>query len=248
MTVNTGRDALVIANKRQGGFGRLPSKQTNKQESNMAKTKTGHGQSGRGKCSCCLSPRRAEIELALCASVPLNSVAARYDISPDSLSRHWRNHVPASIRAAIATQLKPEAIDLEQLQRSESESLLQHLVVQRARLATLAQLAVESGSPAAAIRAEVAVTHNLELVSRLLGQLVSRSEITTKSFLVTTDYIRLRSAIVQALKPYPQAAVAVAAAVAAIEADVAADVTARASKPKLIEHVPIAAQAVEASP
>jgi hypothetical protein len=74
-----------------------------------------------------------------------------------TLARHAANHLPAQARAAIMTQLAPSQIDLEQLQRSESESLLASLIAQRARLSAMATQALESDLPGVAVRCENAI-------------------------------------------------------------------------------------------
>ncbi len=164
-------------------------------------------------------------------------MADRFDVSEDTLARHAANHLPPQAKAAILTQLRPSEIDLEQLQRSESESLLAHPISQRARLATMAAQALEADLPGVAVRCEAAVLQNLELVSRLLGQLVSRTEITSRSILLTPDYLKLRSILVEELRGHPEIASRIAARIAAIELDAAAEITAKANKaPIMIEH------------
>jgi hypothetical protein len=132
---------------------------------------------------------------------------------------------------------------LDKLQASESEGLLHQLVHQRARLQQLVGMATDFGDVKAAVSAEGAITANLQLVSRLLGMLVSVSEHRSTSILISSDYLALRSAIIGALKPYPDAARAVGEALHRLEAEAAKDITAAASGPrkpdmKLIEHVP----------
>jgi len=198
------------------------------------------GQSGRGKCGACHHPKRELIDLGLITGTPKATLAQRFDISVDTLSRHAANHLPPQVRAAIMTQLAPSDIDLEALQRSESESLLASLIAQRARLSTMATSAIEHDLPNVAVRCESAILANLELVSRLLGQLVHRSEIVQKSYLLTPSYIRLRKVLVDTLRPYPEIAAKVAAAIAEIEDDEVATITAKANKPPLLEHQPTA--------
>jgi hypothetical protein len=107
--------------------------------------------------------------------------------------------------------VKPSGVDLEQLSRQESEGLLGALVGQRARLQQLVELSMELGNTAHAISAERAITSNLELVGKLLGQLVQHHQVTHTNILISADYIRLRQAIVSALRPFPEAAKAVGA-------------------------------------
>jgi aryl-alcohol dehydrogenase-like predicted oxidoreductase len=61
----------------------------------------------------------------------------------------------------------------------------------------------EAGELGAATSVERAITNSLELTSKLLGMIVGRTS--TTNILISADYLRLRGAIVKALKPYPDA-------------------------------------------
>jgi len=93
-----------------------------------------------------------------------------------------------------------------------------------------------------AVACERAITTNLELVGKLLGQLVQR--VRSTSLLVSPDYLDLRATLVRALQPFPEAARAVGAALHAMESKAASDITANAAKgkPLLLE-----AKAVEST-
>jgi hypothetical protein len=62
--------------------------------------------------------------------------------------------------------------------------------------------------------------------------LVSQHHITTTSLLISPDYLKLRSTLVTALRPFPDAGRAVGAALHLLEADAAADISSRATKPR----------------
>ena len=74
-----------------------------------------------GICSVCHHPRRREMEIGLCVLIPLNTLAARYDVSRDSLHRHKRDHLTVTQKAAILSAMKPSSIDLEALQSGRHE-------------------------------------------------------------------------------------------------------------------------------
>jgi hypothetical protein len=139
--------------------------------------------------------------------------------------------------AAIATAAHPTEIDLEALQRSESEGLLGSLVAQRARLQMLSELAFEAGELNAATTVERAITSSLELASKVLGLIIHRHDVRSTSILISADYLHLRQAIVAALKPYPEAARAVGPALAELELEAAKDIT-ESGKPLLLESSP----------
>jgi hypothetical protein len=146
------------------------------------------------------------------------------------------------MRAAILTAQAPSAIDLDTLQASESEGLLSQLVHQRARLQQHVSMAIDYGDVKAAVSAEGAITANLALVGKLLGMIVQRHDVRSTSLLVSPDYLKLRSTLIDALRPFPDAAKHVGAALHRLESDAAHDITAAASKrgerpvPVLIEH------------
>ena len=185
-------------------------------------------------CTICSHQRRHQIEIGLVHRVPLRVLGQRFECSPDALHRHRHRHLTPQMAAAILAAQAPSEIDLEALQRNESEGLLAQLVTQRARLQQHSDLALELGNAAGAIAAERAITSNLELVAKLLGSIVQRHEVTRTSILISADYLQLRQSIVQALRPYPDAARAVGAALLVIESDAAKVITER-KQPLILE-------------
>ncbi len=186
------------------------------------------------RCKVCHHPRRAEIEHAIVMRVPQETVARKFGISHDSVQRHKTNHLNATSMAALMTNERPSAIDLEQLEQRESESLLSNVVMQRARLNLLSEEAAKHGDVRAGAMVERAVTGNLEFVAKLLGQLIQRHEVTRASILVSPDYLKLRAELLSALFPFPDAKKAVADALFRMERDAAADIM-KAGRPTVIE-------------
>jgi len=189
------------------------------------------------RCTVCSSKHRHSIELGLVARVSAAALAQRYGASKHAILRHGHSHLSPTQRAALLSAQRPTDIDLDKLRVSESEGLLHQLVAQRARLQQHAELAGELGDVRGAISAEGAITANLSLVGKLLGQLATHHNVTHTSLLVQPDYLRLRQALITAVRPYPEAARAIAAALFALESD-AAKVIEQATKPVLIDHTP----------
>jgi hypothetical protein len=142
------------------------------------------------------------------------------------------------------TASKPSAIDLDALRTSETEGLLSQLVTSRARLQQLAQISAEMGDIRGAVAVETAICTNLQLVARLLGQLVVHHDVRHTSVLISQDYLKLRAALVAALRPFPDAARAVGAALHKLEVEAAEEIKAHArpsdATRKIVEidHVP----------
>jgi hypothetical protein len=196
-------------------------------------------------CLCCTSEHRHAIEIGLVHLVPMSALAAKFGISKDSIYRHSQNHLSPQMRASIlAAEPRTDAIDLDELRTRESEGLLSNLIAQRARILVKGEKALELGDVKASIAAEGAYGSSLMLTAKLLGQLVQHHNVQHTSLLISPDYLRLRSALVIALKPYPEAARAVGSALHRLESEVAQDITAASKgrrarpEPVLIEHEP----------
>lgn len=198
------------------------------------------------RCTVCDSKHRHQIEIGLTHGVAARVLGDRFDLSKDAILRHARNHLTPAQRAAILSAQKPAAIDLEALRTAESEGLISSLVAQRARLLVKADFAAEHGDVKGSVAAENAITANLTLVAKLLGQLVQVHDVRHTNLLISPDYLKLRSALIAALKPFPEAARAVGAALHKLESDAAIDINANTGKgransePIMLEHEPIA--------
>lgn len=194
------------------------------------------------RCLVCSDPKnRPLIEVGLVSGTPLRVLAERFGISHYAIGRHARRHLSATQRAAVLRAMRPEAVDLEALRTDESAGVLGQIVSQRARLLAMSDAAREGGALEVMIRAEAAIGANIALGAKLLGQLVQRHEVTHVNMLLQPDYLRMRAALIEALRPFPAAAKAVAAALQAIEAGTAAtaalkDVTPPPQPPPQIEH------------
>ena len=71
----------------------------------------------------------------------------------------------------------------------------------RARLLSHGDLALELGDVKACVAVESALTSNLTLIAKLLGQLVRHHDVRHTSILISPDYLRLRSTLVDSIRP-----------------------------------------------
>jgi hypothetical protein len=162
---------------------------------------------------------RGRIEYDLARGVPVRSVAKKYGLSKDACYRQLQKLPPQLKAAQFANLLKPGA-DLERLRIDESEGLLANLAMQRARLLLAQDAAMDREDGEMMVRTSAQVHKNLELVGRYLGEFAQRSISTQISVLISPEYLKLRAALVQALRPFPEARMAVAAVLHRIEGDV----------------------------
>jgi hypothetical protein len=193
-------------------------------------------------CLVCSHDKRHVIEATLVSGASQHAVAARFGLSHDCVGRHYRQHLDAAQRAAILVQQSPDDIDLDKVRADESAGLLANVSRQRMRLQGISEQALGDGDTKAAISAESAITSNLTLTAKLVGQLIQVHQVNHNHVLTSEDYLRVRGAIVAALRPYREAAIAVGRALAALESEGAEAITAAAGKrkaePVLIDVTP----------
>lgn len=165
-------------------------------------------------CKTCNHPRRAEIELRLANGTPIRIIADKYGLTKDSLYNHRKKHMPAELINQLRTG-RTSAADLEQLKQTESEGLLQQLVHERARQQRIADKAEALDDFANATRASVAALKSSELIAKLLGDIETGRK--TVNITVMPEFHAFRTAIIQALRPYHDAKLAVMAQLQLLE-------------------------------
>lgn len=167
-------------------------------------------------CTICEHPNRAEIELALANAVPCRIIAKRFECHKDAAWRHGNKHMDAELKARLKTSGQDQPVDLERLRITESEGLLQHLVAVRGRLYRALDNAEVIGIPADVAKVAGPLHKNLELTGKLLGDLKTGST-TNNVLILSPQYHELRTGLVQALSPFPEARVAVVALLQRLE-------------------------------
>lgn len=156
------------------------------------------------ECHTCRHERRPEIELRLANGTPIRTVSTMYGIAKDSLYRHRRNHMPPELLQQLqAAGRKLNPTDLDNLKRTESEGLLQNLVHERARQQRIADKAETLDDFANATRASVAALKSSELIAKLLGDI--KTGAVTQNILIAPEFHAFRTAVIQALRPHPEA-------------------------------------------
>jgi hypothetical protein len=166
-------------------------------------------------CKCCHHRELQGINLGLARGVSIRALERRYQVSRDSLYRHKASHLPPQLRASLIAG--PDlAIDLDELRLTESQSLLVHLVALRGRLFSSLDVAEECRDATMVSRVSAQIHNNLEITGKLLGDLSSGHSSVT-NILIAPQYVEMRVELVNALRPFPDAAKAVAAVLHTIE-------------------------------
>lgn len=191
------------------------------------------------QCTVCSYPERARIEFMMANGVDGAALARQFaPLSKHAIYRHWKKHVTAEKKGSLflvgASDVK---VDLDALKRVESESLLQNLITERARLQRIADKCESVGNYQDATRASGNIVRVLELTAKYLGELRIGSTTINNNFLLSPDWISLRRIIAAALRPFPEAQRAVLAALREHELQQGADITgARSIERPVLEH------------
>jgi hypothetical protein len=147
-------------------------------------------------CSICNHPEKEAINMALIDNQAFRYVSKRFGVSAAALHRHKSEHLPAAMVKAR-----------EAAESTQADSLLDRLVdLNRTTMAILSE-ARQGNDNELALKAIQRAEKQLELQARLLGEL---NEAPTVNLLVANpEWVKVRTAILRALKPYPQAQSAV---------------------------------------
>ena len=150
-----------------------------------------------GRCTVCTHPEVEAINAALLKGEPKRRIAADYGLSETSVHRHAARHLPATLtKAAEAEQV------------ASADNLLAQLhALQVSTLAILDKQSKAGGDDRIALSAIREARSNLDLLGRLLGQLDNAPKIAV--LVNNPEWLTLRTVILTALEPYPEAREAV---------------------------------------
>ena len=154
------------------------------------------------RCTICDDPRRAEIDAALVSSEVYRAIAKRFSVSESAMYRHRAAHLPQAMVKASQAQ---EAV--------QADSLLDQVRSLQERTMTILDTAEDTGNLRVALQAIREARGTVELLARLMGEL--NSEVTVN---VASEWPMLRSTILEALAPHPEAKEAVVAALSEVNA------------------------------
>ena len=160
-------------------------------------------------CSICRHEHRALIESTRLAGASLDTIAAKYSVSRDSVHRHMKSHVPDDLKAELL-----DSVPLEQLAAEaarEGLTVLQYLSLTRATLVRQMQLASSVNDHHATATVARALNETNRLIAGItgeMGDLAARNINITNNNLVLhehPEFVRLRSGLLRALAPHPAA-------------------------------------------
>lgn len=147
------------------------------------------------KCSVCSHPEVDAINQALVSGQSYRNIAERFGLAMSSVYRHKSEHLPnALIKAAEAEQVASADDLLRQIRELQAKALA---ILDR-------NMGKDDKIALSAIKEARA---NLDLIGRLLGELDTSPKIV--AILNNPEWVTLRTEIILALEPYPDAKQAV---------------------------------------
>jgi hypothetical protein len=175
------------------------------------------------RCQVCVHDARMTIDMAMARGCPVPELMKKFPkLSKSSLYRHFHRHIPGPVLDRLKVKslgsIVGKSLNVAELTDSENQSLLSQVVALKSSL--MGAIGAAERNDAGALFSSLAgrLTKLIEVEARILGQIQTGSVTTINNYLASTEYIALRSAMIEALRPYPQAAVAVARKLLALEA------------------------------
>jgi len=155
-------------------------------------------------CTICFHPDRAAIDEALVAGDGFASIARQHAVSQDAVARHRAGHLPERIAQT------PKAADV-----AAAEDLLGQVRALRSKAMSILIAAERQGDLRTALAGVREARGCLELLLEVEGEIDRRP---TLNVLIAPEWLTVRSALLVALQPFPEARQAVAGRLLALEA------------------------------
>jgi len=142
------------------------------------------------RCSVCIHPDVKEINLAIINGGSKRSIADRYGLSPTAVQRH-KAHIPKTLAKAK-----------ERKEITDAGSVMTDISMIRSRLLTLLDIAEREGDIKNTCTVIKELRSTIELLAKVSGELETKTEI---NIIQNNTWIEIRTCVIDALKPYPEA-------------------------------------------
>src|SRR3954447_11396260 len=187
------------------------------------------------RCKSCDHPERKRVEKALANGAAIRAVALKFDLSEDSLQRHWSRHVSDDAKARyIIGPIADRKDKLAVAILDESLSSLDHYRIIRSTLYAAFDNAADVGDRTAIDRLAGRLHENLRDCARLTGELQPMLVNQQNNINITSnhDYTEAIAVVIDALARFPEARQNVIRALRDYE-------TRKAPTAPMIEHQPL---------
>lgn len=161
-------------------------------------------------CTVCKNENRADIDMALLNNTPFRNIAGQFSLSVTALHRHKEKHIAGSL---VKAKDAKEVSDADELLKEVRDLLTKaKALMKRAEDGKGVKVDEEVRTALLGVRE---VRACLELLAKLRGQL---NEGATVNILINPQWVTIRTVLMQALAPYPDARQAVASSLQELEA------------------------------
>jgi len=154
-------------------------------------------------CTVCCHDQRGAIEQEIAATTSARKISALFRVSEDAVQRHKADHLPKTLTDARKADDDARALDVVKQLRVINGVSLQ--ILNEARQGKDLQTA---------LKAVDRIHRQIELQAKLLGQLDDRPQM---NVVVSPEWAAIRATVLVALRPYPEARVAVVERLAALD-------------------------------
>jgi hypothetical protein len=166
-------------------------------------------------CTICKHPNRALIEATRVSGASLDSIAAKHGISRDALHRHCKNHLSDDLRAEYLAAVPLR--ELAEKAAAEGLTVLEYLSLVRGILTQQLQLANSVNDRNGVANISRVLNDTLGKIAAITGEMgsIAARNITINNhvnILQAPEVIDLRSDLMKALQPFPDASRAAAIA------------------------------------
>lgn len=148
------------------------------------------------KCTVCTHPELEAINAALVNNVSFRRIASQFSLVETSVRRHKADHLPGHLTQAVQAE-----------QVTHADDLLSQVRDLQAKALNILAKAEKAGELRTALQAIAQARQNLELLANLLGKL---QQTPTVNITLSAEWIELRTVILQALEPFPEARIKLA--------------------------------------
>lgn len=153
-------------------------------------------------CTACRHEQTEAISLELLQHVPMRDVAAKYGLSLSAVARH-KSHIPAQL-----------AVSNEAQKVGRVDNVMQRVQELDARADEIYRQASTANDPELALKALRELRSVTELYAKLAGELQTK---TVNNIIITPEWVSMRSLMLRALEPYPDARRALVAALGGMD-------------------------------
>lgn len=155
-------------------------------------------------CTVCTHEGRRAIDRELVGDAPNRAIARQYGVSKDAIARHRAEHLPEKLaRAEQAEQV------------AQADDLLREVRALRSKAYALLLKAESQGDLKTALSGVREARACLELLAELEGELDRRPQV---NLLLAPEWLAVRTALLDALRPFPEARTIVSARLLTLEA------------------------------